>query len=87
MHIFFFNALAFLELENGRTEEGLFGFFFLIVCMRCMSGSGYKKRVLDLLEQELQAMVSHLHGCWDFNSGPLREQTLSSYLFSPHEGS
>lgn len=23
-HFFFFNALAFLELENGRTEEGLF---------------------------------------------------------------
>lgn len=41
-----------------------------------------------LLEQELQTMWDDLYGCWELNSGLLKEQVLCSlplnHVFSPH---
>lgn len=46
------------------------------VCEREGEGGdcGGPERVLDPLELELAAVVSHCHGCWAPDAGPLEEQ-------------
>lgn len=57
------------------TGGGLFVLVYL--CTTCVSGTlEGQKRVLDLLQLELQTVVSHQpHGCWELNLA-LEEQSV-----------